>query len=386
MRSARILPSKGAVNRSLDAARELDALRHLIGRTVQLDLHRKPGLQMVEMIQTSLEIEAAAIFDADLGEIYQAGSWWPDVENQIRNIHVFETVRDDKETGLMQRVLRVGELPVGALLLRGDASSDTVDAIAALVAVTFDRYHSLANEARIESARRTEQLRTTVLDHLAHAYKTPLTAIRAASSGLAEMGTYSAAQISLLALIDEQTESLSQLTTRLLRTARLEAQNLTLNSERMDVLALIEQSVASVGEPLAGNPIQISVTPDGLTVYGDRSLLLAMLTQFVENAANYADAGSAVTISASEEEGGGILFGVHNAGPEIPVDEQEHIFERYYRSPSASGSAPGTGIGLSIARHAAQAHGGDCWVTSNTSDGTTFYASLPAETQELRAS
>ena len=386
MRSARILPSKGAVNRSLDAARELDALRHLIGRTVQLDLHRKPGLQMVEMIQTSLEIEAAAIFDADLGEIYQAGSWWPDVENQIRNIHVFETVRDDKETGLMQRVLRVGELPVGALLLRGDASSDTVDAIAALVAVTFDRYHSLANEARIESARRTEQLRTTVLDHLAHAYKTPLTAIRAASSGLAEMGTYSAAQISLLALIDEQTESLSQLTTRLLRTARLEAQNLTLNSERMDVLALIEQSVASVGEPLAGNPIQISVTPDGLTVYGDRSLLLAMLTQFVENAANYADAGSAVTISASEEEGGGILFGVHNVGPEIPVDEQEHIFERYYRSPSASGSAPGTGIGLSIARHAAQAHGGDCWVTSNTSDGTTFYASLPAETQELRAS
>ncbi len=386
MRSARILPSKGAVNRSLDAARELDALRHLIGRTVQLDLHRKPGLQMVEMIQTSLEIEAAAIFDADLGEIYQAGSWWPDVENQIRNIHVFETVRDDKETGLMQRVLRVGELPVGALLLRGDASSDTVDAIAALVAVTFDRYHSLANEARIESARRTEQLRTTVLDHLAHAYKTPLTAIRAASSGLAEMGTYSAAQISLLALIDEQTESLSQLTTRLLRTARLEAQDLTLNSERMDVLALIEQSVASVGEPLAGNPIQISVTPDGLTVYGDRSLLLAMLTQFVENAANYADAGSAVTINASEEEGGGILFGVHNVGPEIPVDEQEHIFERYYRSPSASGSAPGTGIGLSIARHAAQAHGGDCWVTSNTSDGTTFYASLPAETQELRAS
>lgn len=385
MGGTRILPSKDVVNYSRGEFRELDALRYLIYNTVQLDLHRKPGPQLVDLIRSSLELEAVAIFDADLDEIYRAGNWWSAVENQIRNIHVFGTVRDDKETGLMQRVLRVGELPVGALLLRGEASAATADAIAGLVAITFDRYHSLANETRIESARQAEQFRTTVLDHLAHAYKTPLTAIRAASSGLAETGTFTTTQNSLLALIDEQSEVLNQLTTRLLQTARLEAQDLTLNSERIGVLALIEESVASVGEPLAGVRIKIDVVPEALSLYGDRGLLRAMLTQFVDNAAKYADAGSLVTVSASEQDGG-ILFSVHNFGPAIPASEQEQVFERYFRSSCASGSAPGTGIGLSIARRAAQAHGGDAWVTSNEEDGTTFYASLPREAQELRAS
>lgn len=281
-------------------------------------------------------------------------------------------------------MLRIGELPVGALLLRGEASAATADAIAGLVAITFDRYHSLANETRIESARRTEQLRTTVLDHLAHAYKTPLTVIRAASSGLAETGAFTVAQSSLLALIEEQTEVLNQLTTRLLQSARLDGHDLTLHSERIGVLALVEESVATVGEPLAGVRIRIEVTPEELSLCGDRDLLRAMLTQFVDNAAKYADAGGLVTISASEQADI-ILLSVHNSGPTIPSGEQEHIFERYFRSSSISGSASGTGIGLSIARRAAQSHGGDAWVTSNADEGTTFYASLPIEAQELKA-
>lgn len=385
MCSGRILPPKDGASYSRDETLELEALRQLIKSTAQLDLHRKPGPQLVELICSSLALEAAAIFDADLEETYQAGNWWGDVENQIRNIHVFETVRDDKETGLMQRVLRVGELPVGALLLRGEPSSATADAIAALVAITFDRYHSLANETRIEGARRAEQLRTTVLDHLAHAYKTPLTAIRAASSGLVETGSFTAAQRSLLALIDEQSEVLNQLTTRLLQTARLEAQDLILHAEQIDLLGLLEESVATVGDPVADIQIRFDVQPEGLSICGDRGLLRAMLSQFVDNAAKYADAGSVVTIRAIDEAAS-ILFSVHNFGPSIPAEEQEHIFERYFRSSSARESAPGTGVGLSIARRAAQAHGGDIWVTSDANDGTTFYASLPAEAQELRAS
>lgn len=385
MCSARILQSKDAVKYSHDEGRELAALRDVIGCTAHLDLHRKPGLQLVEIIRSSFALEAAAIFDADLEEIYKAGRWWPDIENQIRNVHVFGTVRDDKETGLMQRVLRVGELPVGALLLRGEASAATADAIAGLVAITFDRYHSLANEARIESARRTEQLRTTVLDHLAHAYKTPLTAIRAASSGLAETGTFTEAQSSLLSLIEEQSEILNQLTTRLLQTARLEAEDLTLRAEKLDVRGLIEEAVATVGDPLESVPIKVDVMPDRLSVFGDRNLLRVMLSQVVDNAAKYADARSTVTIRAGERDSG-ILFAVHNFGPTIPAAEQERIFERYFRSSSVSGSAPGTGIGLSIARRAAQAHGGDVWVTSNVGEGTTFYISLPMEGQEVMAS
>jgi K+-sensing histidine kinase KdpD len=71
-------------------------------------------------------------------------------------------------------------------------------AIASVVAITFDRYHALANESRTESARQTEQLRTTVLDSLAHAYKTPLTVIGAASEGLSATGNLSPAQAGLV--------------------------------------------------------------------------------------------------------------------------------------------------------------------------------------------
>ena len=100
------------------------------------------------------------------------------------------------------------------------------NAIASVVAITFDRYHSFANESRTESARQAEQLRTTVLDSLAHAYKTPLTVIGAASEGLSATGSLSPAQAGLVAQINEQTALLNRLTTRLLKTARLQASDM----------------------------------------------------------------------------------------------------------------------------------------------------------------
>lgn len=381
MGSARISSAKDEVNVYPGGSHELNALCQLISGTTQLDLHRKPGPQLAERIRVALKLEAVAIFDADREEIYQAGSWWLGVENQIRNVYIFETARDDRFTGQRRRVLRIGGLPIGALLLRGEASAEAVDAVASLVAITFDRYHSMANEMRIESARRVEQLRTTVLDHLAHAYKTPLTAIRAASSGLAELGNFTPAQDTLLSLIDEQTQLLDQLTTRLLQTARLEADDLTPALERISISRLIEEAVAEVREHLNAMQVRIAVDPEDLSLCGDRSLLRSMLTQFIDNAGKYAYGDTTVTISASRKDGT-VVMSVHNFGPVIPTAEQEHIFDRYFRASGASKAASGTGIGLSIARRAAQAHGGDVWVTSNAEQGTTFYASLPPEFKE----
>lgn len=385
MGSASNLPVKGTVNYSPGDSRELDALSQLITGTTQVDLHRKPGAQLAERIRATLKLEAAAIFDADLDETYQAGSWWPDIENLIRNTCIFETVRDDSATGLHQRVLRIGGLAIGALILRGEVSPAVVDSVAGLVAITFDRYHSFANETRIESARQAEQLRTTVLDYLAHAYKTPLTAIRAASSGLVETGTYTPSQTELLSIINEQTEMLDHLTTRLLQTARLEAHALRVHSERVTMTSLIDEAVAEARKRLDAMHVQISVEPENLTVHGDRSLLRAMLTQFVDNAGKYGNLGSTITISAVSRPGA-VLLSVHNIGTPIPVEEQQHVFDRFFRASGASHLASGTGIGLSIARQAAQSHGGDVWVTSNANDGTTFYASIPSEPQELSAS
>lgn len=350
-----------------------------------LDLHQKPGPQLAALVQSIFDVEAVAIFDADLNEVYRVGEWFADSENMVRNVYFFGTVREDPETGLIRRVLRMGNLPIGALLLRGATSKLTSDAISSLIAITFDRYHALANETHIESARQAEQLRTTVLDSLAHAYKTPLTAIRAASTGLAEMGGLTAAQAGLVSLIGEQAELLNTLTTRLLKTARLEAHDLTLHAELVAIAPLIDDVIASAREQLTSLSVKVSLAREDLSVFGDRSLLEAMLTQFVDNAGKYAGEGTTVTIEA-EEQSTAVVLSVNNLGPVIPQAEQERVFDRYFRSSSPTNEAPGTGIGLSIARYAAQAHGGDVWVTSDQLHGTTFFASLPRTVPSLAAS
>ena len=181
---------------------EAEQLCTFIRETTKLDPHRKPGQQLAELARSIFRVESVAIFDADLHEVYKSGNWTDDLDDVLQNICIFETVSDDSETGLSRRVVRMGNLPIGAMLLRGETRGQMASTIASIVAITFDRYHAFANESRTESARQTEQLRTTVLDSLAHAYKTPLTAIGAASEGLSAMGNLSPSQAGLVSLID----------------------------------------------------------------------------------------------------------------------------------------------------------------------------------------
>jgi two-component system sensor histidine kinase KdpD len=353
-----------------------DRLCRFIDETTRLGPHRKPGQELANLVRSIFEMESVAIFDADLDEVYRAGSWSVDVQDALQNICIFETVSDDEETGLSRRVLHMGNLPIGALMMRGETHGRMASAIASVVAITFDRYHSFANESRTESMRQAEQLRTTVLDSLAHAYKTPLTVIGTASEGLSELGSLSPAQSGLVALINEQTAVLSRLTTRLLKTARLQASDMTPRAEKVAIAPLLEDVVASLRDQLASFSARVVLERDDLSIRCDRSLLVALLTQYVDNAAKYGVAGSTVTIQAVEHVAE-IIFSVNGMGPVIPATDFERIFDRYYRSSASSNRAPGTGIGLSVAKRTAQAQGGHVWVTSDIERGTTFYASLP---------
>src|ERR1035437_3935719 len=221
-------------------------------RTLQMNLHLEPGPQLAELVHEIFSLEAVAVFDADLHDVYKAGFWNVDPQEMAQNVYYFETSDDDPDTGIGRRVVRLGSVPVGSLVVRGETSPLTNNAIASLIAITFDRYRAFANESRIETERRTEQLRATVLDSLAHAYKTPLTAIRAASTGLGEMGHLSPGQAELVALIDEETSVLAHLTTRLLTTARLDAGEVAIHATPVGVGALIDEVLASLKDRQIG--------------------------------------------------------------------------------------------------------------------------------------
>jgi len=346
-------------------------------RTLQMNLHLEPGPQLAELVHETFALEAVAVFDADLHQVYQAGYWNVDPLELAQNVYYFETTDDDPASGLGRRVVRLGTVPIGSLVVRGDTSPLTNNAIASLIAITFDRYRAFANESRIETERRTEQLRATVLDSLAHEYKTPLTAIRAASTGLSEMGRLSAGQADLVALIDEQAGLLSDLTSRLLTTARLDAGEVTIHVTSVGVSSLIEEIVASLSDRLASMKVIIKLQNDDMTLCCDRHLVVMLLTQYIDNACKYAIFGTNITIRA-EQARGETIFSVHSFGPEIPMADRERIFDRYYRSSTKSNRAGGTGIGLSVAKRVAQIHGGYVWVTSDEVEGTTFFAAIPA--------
>jgi two-component system sensor histidine kinase KdpD len=354
-------------------------------RTLAMNLHLEPGPQLAELVHEIFALEAVAVFDADLHRVYQAGLWSLDPRELAQNVYYFGTSDDDPDTGLGRRVLRLGAAPIGSLVVRGDTSPLTNNAIASLIAITFDRYRAFANESRIETERRTEQLRSTVLDSLAHAYKTPLTAIRAASTGLSEMGHLSEAQAELVALIDEQAGLLANLTTRLLTTARLDAGEVTVHATPVGVATLIEEVVASLSDRLAAMKVVIDLPDDGLVLHCDRQLMVMLLTQYIDNACKYSIFGTTITIRAVQDRAE-IIFSVHSYGPVIPIADRERIFDRYYRSTTHPGAhsnrAAGTGIGLSVAKRVALIHGGYVWVTSDEVEGTTFFAAIPASAQK----
>ena len=350
-------------------------------RTLQMNLYQEPGQHLAELVVEIFDLEAVVIYDADLGEVYQAGNWRDDPQEIVQNAYHFESSDDDPDTGFHRRVLRMGSVPIGSLIVRGEATPLVVTFIGSLVAVTFDRYRALANENRIEAERRAEQMRTAVLDGLAHAYKTPLTAIRAASTGLIEMGRLSPAQAELASLISEQANQLGELTTRLLTTARLESGEVAVDMAPVLVGLLVDEAIAGLGERGGGTQISIDLPDEALELCCDRRLIVMLLTQYLDNACKYSNDGTDILLRAVRT-GSEVVFSVHSFGPVIPMADRERIFDRFYRAPTSSHRAAGTGIGLSVAKRAALIHGGSVWVASDETEGTTFYAAIPANSTE----
>jgi two-component system sensor histidine kinase KdpD len=196
------------------------------------------------------------------------------------------------------------------------------------------------------------------------------------------MGHLSLGQAELVALIDEQTNLLSELTTRLLTTARLDTgQEVALHAVAVGVAALIEEVVASLGDRLANMKVDIQLEDDDLVLSCDRQLMVMLLTQYVDNACKYSLFGTTITIRAVRARAE-VIFSVHSYGPVIPMADRERIFDRYYRSATQANRAPGTGIGLSVAKRVAVLHGGYVWVTSEDLEGSTFFAAIPAPVQK----
>jgi two-component system sensor histidine kinase KdpD len=247
------------------------------------------------------------------------------------------------------------------------------DAVASLAALALERARAVQMENRAEAARNTEQLRTAVLDGLAHSYKTPLTAIQTASSGLLAIGSLSGTQAELVSIIDEEVTMLARLTTRLLQTATLDAREIRLRRSELSMLSLLEDVVQ---QQTVEDRARLRVEAQGSLkmVEVDRQMVELAVLQLIDNALKYSSVGSMIDISVSQDEFETRVT-VSNVGSLVRAEERVHVFERFYRSTDAAHGPTGTGLGLSIVKKTAEAHGGTVSVDSKD-DRTIFTFTL----------
>jgi two-component system, OmpR family, sensor histidine kinase KdpD len=357
---------------------EMERLYELSRSSLLMDLSQPPGPQLAVLFHRVFEVRAVALFDMNLSRQDRMGDWDAGEEDLAKECYLRGASQDDSSTQTWQRVMRTGPGVVGALVVRGWLSSLVVDALASLAAIAIDRHQWVEKEERAESAKKGEQLRAAVMDALAHEFKTPLTAVQTASSGLLELGGLTEPQRDLVRLIDGETVRLNKLCTRLLKAAKLEARQVGLETADVNVLDLINEVLAGHSAETERNSIQVVMEDPSLTVRADRGLFTMILAQYIDNARKYSMPGTPIAIAARESQTE-LLVSVHNFGSSIRIEDRERIFERFYRSPELKDAVPGTGIGLSVVRKAAEAQHGHVWVISDDKNGTTFFLSLPID-------
>jgi len=181
-------------------------------------------------------------------------------------------------------------------------------------------------------------------------------------------------------LIGEQAELLNELTNRLLTTARLDAQEITVHVHPVSVASLVDEVLDSLKDRLTNISLVVELSDRHMSLCCDRKLLIVLLTQYLDNACKYSNFGTRITLKVVIIKAE-MIFSVQSFGPLIPLVDRERIFDRYYRSPDSANRASGTGIGLSVSKRIARVHGGHVWVTSDAQSGSTFFAAIPVTLQ-----
>jgi two-component system sensor histidine kinase KdpD len=262
-------------------------------------------------------------------------------------------------------------------------SPTALQALSNLVAIALERVRSQEAANRAEAARQNEELKSTLLDSIAHEFKTPLTSIKAAATALLSTPTPSPEeQRELLTVVDEEADRLGRLVTEAIQMARIEAGKIKLNTSLRSVRGLIGGILQQMKPAIEGRSVTLSVAEDLPPIIADEELMGLAVRHLLDNAVKYSPPGSPIGISA-EKAGGCVIISVSDQGLGIPERDQSRIFQKFYRSPDTHQHVTGSGMGLAISLEVVRAHGGEMWVESAPGQGAKFCISVPSAAEEM---
>ena len=231
------------------------------------------------------------------------------------------------------------------------------------------------------SDREVERLKDEFLASVSHELRTPLTSIVGYAEALnaGDFGQLGPEQSEFVSVIERNANRLTRLVDDLLLTARIESHTLELNLEDVDVAALVADCAQSVTPYAESRGVSLVLDTEPLTLSADTLRLSQLLNNLLSNGVKFTPDGGTVTVRTRREDGLGVLE-VEDNGMGIPAEEQDKLFERFFRSSLAHHrSIEGTGLGLVIAKAIAERHGGRIEFESQVSEGTTFRVELPLQ-------
>jgi two-component system sensor histidine kinase KdpD len=372
-----------AKRRALDAIERRQDVERLytFSRAILLIDSAEPfAKQLVMKLAEVFELSAVVLFERRTGEFFRAGpADFDGLDDQLRDAALHGTSFSDAPRSRIITAVRLGSEPIASLALQGPSMPDSVlQGIANLVAIGLERARAQDLAHQVEAAKQSEQLRTTLIDAMAHEFKTPLTSIKAATTSVLSAPDQPLENnIELLKIADEEAERLRDLIDNAVEMARLDAANIEVHLERSKLGEIARDVVVSMRKEIDTRPVEVISDGEEPAILVDGRLAKLAIKQLLDNALKYSPPGTPVTINVRRGDDV-MMMDLTDYGKGIPSSEQARVFEKFWRSPSVQKQVPGSGLGLSIAHRIARAHNGDLTVTSRPGE-TTFRLVLPME-------
>ncbi|WP_349035375.1 ATP-binding protein [Pseudarthrobacter sp. SORGH_AS 212] len=261
-------------------------------------------------------------------------------------------------------------------LPRGPLGQGTI-IVQVRAAMLGEEYILLLADDRTEITR-TEEIRNDFVANVSHELKTPVGAISLLAEALESSADDELAVRRFAKRMHKESGRLAALVQDIIELSRLQGASVVQQGGPVDVNAVIAEAVDRSQLPAESKNITIVV--GGRTeekVFGDQDLLVTALRNLIDNAIRYSPPNTRVGIGVRSKEGL-VSISVTDQGEGLSAEDQERVFERFYRVDSArSRHTGGTGLGLSIVKHVASNHGGEVTLWSQPGQGSTFTLRLP---------
>jgi two-component system, OmpR family, sensor histidine kinase KdpD len=332
-------------------------------------------------IVESFEAGAAALFLPQKEKFYRSGFGAAHLdEEKMKTTFSLDELSVDSQQGEYFIPIRLGVRPIGSLGISGSQlSRQSLEAISTLVAIAIERARAIEQLGQTEAERQGERLKSALLDSITHDFRTPLTSMKAAvSSLLATLPSDATQTHELLSIINEECDRLNRLVEEAGEMAKLEAGEITLDLESVQVRDIIDAALSHCNAALAGRAVHVRIPLLLPAVRADRERAREALVQLIDNANLYSAKDQPITVSA-ELTGDTVTTSVADRGPGIDDLEQTMIFDKFYRGKDQRYLVRGTGMGLPIAKALIVAQHGSINVTSQLGHGSVFAFTLPVD-------